>query len=82
MLIFTRLLMLFIRLIGIRCRYLFCFNAVRGHPVLGERALADAGISYSDIEQACVGYVYGKTSADVQNIPVITSVLSVCDVLR
>ena len=24
------------------------------------KALADAGISYDKIEQACVGYVYGK----------------------
>lgn len=30
------------------------------HPVLGEKALADAGIPYSAVEQACVGYVYGK----------------------
>ena len=25
-----------------------------------EEALNDAGITYKDIEQACVGYVYGK----------------------
>lgn len=29
--------------------------------ILGQNALADAGIPYSAIEQACVGYVYGKT---------------------
>uniref|UniRef100_A0A3Q3C3S3 Sterol carrier protein 2 n=1 Tax=Haplochromis burtoni TaxID=8153 RepID=A0A3Q3C3S3_HAPBU len=28
----------------------------------GERALADAGIPYSAIEQACVGYVYGDST--------------------
>lgn len=28
--------------------------------ILGQKALADAGIPYSAIEQACVGYVYGK----------------------
>nr|XP_014269052.2 non-specific lipid-transfer protein [Maylandia zebra] len=28
----------------------------------GERALADAGIAYSAIEQACVGYVYGDST--------------------
>lgn len=27
---------------------------------LGQKALADAGVPYSAIEQACVGYVYGK----------------------
>lgn len=32
------------------------------HPIVGEKALADAGISYSAVEQACVGYVYGETS--------------------
>ena len=26
----------------------------------GQKALADAGIPYSAVEQACVGYVYGK----------------------
>lgn len=31
------------------------------HPIVGEKALADAGVSYSAIEQACVGYVYGET---------------------
>lgn len=31
------------------------------HCVAGEKALADAGIPYSAIEQACVGYVYGKS---------------------
>lgn len=36
--------------------YWFCL-----HSVLGEKALADAGIPYSSIEQACVGYVYGET---------------------
>ncbi|KAG7227226.1 hypothetical protein INR49_013886, partial [Caranx melampygus] len=30
----------------------------------GEKALADAGIPYSAIEQACVGYVYGMTLLD------------------
>lgn len=29
--------------------------------ILGQKALADAGIPYSAIQQACVGYVYGKT---------------------
>lgn len=33
------------------------------HCVTGEKALADAGIPYSAIEQACVGYVYGKNAA-------------------
>lgn len=33
------------------------------HCVAGEKALADAGIPYSAIEQACVGYVYGKNAA-------------------
>ncbi|KAM6918784.1 sterol carrier protein 2 [Xenentodon cancila] len=28
----------------------------------GERALADAGVPYSAIEQACVGYVYGDST--------------------
>ncbi|KAM8727775.1 sterol carrier protein 2 isoform 2-T2 [Acanthopagrus schlegelii] len=28
----------------------------------GEKALADAGIPYSSIEQACVGYVYGDST--------------------
>lgn len=28
--------------------------------ILGQKALADAGIPYSAVEQACVGYVYGK----------------------
>lgn len=28
----------------------------------GQKALADAGIQYSDIEQACVGYVYGDST--------------------
>lgn len=32
------------------------------HCVAGEKALADAGIPYSAIEQACVGYVYGKNA--------------------
>lgn len=27
---------------------------------LGQKALADAGIPYSAVEQACVGYVYGE----------------------
>lgn len=27
---------------------------------LGLNALADAGIPYSEVKQACVGYVYGK----------------------
>lgn len=34
---------------------------LRLHHILGQKALADAGIPYSAIEQACVGYVYGKT---------------------
>ena len=29
----------------------------------GSRALADAGIAYSEVEQACVGYVYGDSTA-------------------
>uniref|UniRef100_A0A671V108 Sterol carrier protein 2 n=1 Tax=Sparus aurata TaxID=8175 RepID=A0A671V108_SPAAU len=37
--------------------YWFCL-----HSVLGEKALADAGIPYSSIEQACVGYVYGDST--------------------
>lgn len=43
------------------CLYqlLKCFFTV--YHMLGEKALADAGIPYSAIEQACVGYVYGKT---------------------
>ncbi|XP_078526646.1 sterol carrier protein 2 [Lissotriton helveticus] len=28
----------------------------------GRKALADAGISYSEVEQACVGYVYGDST--------------------
>ncbi|KAG8536350.1 hypothetical protein GDO81_026563, partial [Engystomops pustulosus] len=28
----------------------------------GEKALADAGIPYSLVEQACVGYVYGDST--------------------
>jgi len=28
----------------------------------GEKALADAGISYDEIEQACVGYCYGEST--------------------
>ncbi|XP_064604481.1 sterol carrier protein 2-like [Liolophura sinensis] len=28
----------------------------------GEKALQDAGIPYSEVEQACVGYVYGDTT--------------------
>ena len=28
---------------------------------LGTKALEDAGISYDQVEHACVGYVYGKT---------------------
>lgn len=27
---------------------------------LGQAALADAGIPYSAVKQACVGYVYGE----------------------
>ncbi|KAL0966514.1 hypothetical protein UPYG_G00296190 [Umbra pygmaea] len=30
--------------------------------IAGERALADAGVPYSAIEQACVGYVYGDST--------------------
>src|SRR5438874_7479687 len=29
----------------------------------GTKALEDAGISYEDIEQACVGYVYGESTS-------------------
>jgi acetyl-CoA acetyltransferase len=29
----------------------------------GEKALADAGISYDEIEQACVGYCYGESTS-------------------
>jgi len=29
----------------------------------GSRALADAGLAYSEVEQACVGYVYGDSTA-------------------
>ena len=28
--------------------------------ITGTKALEDAGVSYDAIEQACVGYVYGK----------------------
>ncbi|XP_043942727.1 sterol carrier protein 2-like [Protopterus annectens] len=28
----------------------------------GQKALSDAGISYSDVKQACVGYVYGDST--------------------
>uniref|UniRef100_A0A673GI20 Sterol carrier protein 2 n=1 Tax=Sinocyclocheilus rhinocerous TaxID=307959 RepID=A0A673GI20_9TELE len=28
----------------------------------GQKALADAGINYSDVQQACVGYVYGDST--------------------
>lgn len=37
-----------------------CVPTLCLHPASGQKALADAGIQYSDIEQACVGYVYGK----------------------
>lgn len=40
---------------------LSAFITVCLHPILGQKALADAGIPYSAVEQACVGYVYGKT---------------------
>ncbi|XP_010889827.1 non-specific lipid-transfer protein [Esox lucius] len=30
--------------------------------IAGERALADAGVPYSAVEQACVGYVYGDST--------------------
>lgn len=39
---------------------LSAFITVCLHPILGQKALADAGIPYSAVEQACVGYVYGK----------------------
>uniref|UniRef100_A0A3P8RTI1 Sterol carrier protein 2 n=1 Tax=Amphiprion percula TaxID=161767 RepID=A0A3P8RTI1_AMPPE len=32
------------------------------HLIIGQKALADAGIPYSAIEQACVGYVYGDST--------------------
>lgn len=32
---------------------------------VGEKALKDATIPYSTIEQACVGYVYGKTLNEI-----------------
>lgn len=37
----------------------FFFNWPLLLSVLGEKALADTGVPYSAIEQACVGYVYG-----------------------
>lgn len=48
-------------------RHFNCDGTLTGEPVFtvchcaaGEKALVDAGIPYSAIEQACVGYVYGK----------------------
>lgn len=38
------------------------FVSLTWNPVSGQNALEDAGIPYSAVEQACVGYVYGKTS--------------------
>lgn len=38
----------------------YCVPILCLRPVSGQKALADAGIQYSDIEQACVGYVYGE----------------------
>jgi acetyl-CoA acyltransferase len=29
----------------------------------GTAALADAGVAYSDVQQACVGYVYGESTS-------------------
>ncbi|MCH8160932.1 MAG: lipid-transfer protein, partial [Chloroflexi bacterium] len=29
----------------------------------GEKALADAGIAYDEVEQACVGYCYGESTS-------------------
>lgn len=34
-------------------KYFWCF-------VSGTKALEDAGISYDQVQHACVGYVYGK----------------------
>jgi len=30
--------------------------------ITGEKALADAGVKYTDIQQACCSYVYGDTT--------------------
>jgi len=40
---------------------MFCgyFISVVGDS-LGEKALKDAGLSYSDVQQACIGYCYGE----------------------
>ncbi len=34
-----------------------------------KKALTDAKISYKDVEQACVGYVYGKCSCSYLHVP-------------
>lgn len=49
------------------------------HPIVGEKALADAGISYSAIEQACVGYVYGETT---KKMSFVWFVYVLCDAIR
>src|SRR4051812_33813760 len=42
-------------------------GASESYDVMGSaatiKALDDAGVSYSDIQQACVGYVYGDSTA-------------------
>lgn len=49
--------------------------------IAGQKALADAGIPYSAIEQACVGYVYGNTVAcKVEMLKAI--ILYICNVKK
>lgn len=44
--------------------------------LLGEKALVDAGVPYSAVEQACVGYVYGVHFHAFFIAPAITHVIS------
>lgn len=50
----------FLDIWNVSCCLTSVFTTVCPHPVPGQKALADAGVPYSAIEQACVGYVYGK----------------------
>lgn len=38
----------------------FFFSSTFKLFFVGQKALVDAGIPYSAVQQACVGYVYGK----------------------
>jgi len=35
---------------------------------LGQKALKDAGLSYDEVEQACVGYCFGLSFNYIKNI--------------